>query len=102
MKAQEACKELAEAATCDRVLNAFVLRPVLDAQAAALPWRHVRNAIDHGLTPVDALKTIREDVTTHLVERSETSSTDALHNELEHIQREAYRKFLHYTKHLAV
>jgi hypothetical protein len=94
-------KQLAENALAGFALSSYNMRPVLEAQAAALPWRHVTRSINGKKTPVEALREVRKDATEALVGDSESQSTCAMTNDVARMEREAWRRFLRQTRRLA-
>lgn len=97
----EARQKLADAALKGLMLDTFTIKPALEAQAAALPWRHVLDRATKGRTLAEAVARVREDMTYLLVERSESQSTCAISNESDRMAREAARRFLSSTRRYA-
>jgi hypothetical protein len=86
--------------TAGTLLTPFNLKPVLVAEAEAKPWHQIAHRIKRGADPVAALREAREEATEELVESAPSRSTDGLLNEMDHIQREALRRFLRDTKRI--
>jgi hypothetical protein len=90
---------LTEAITAGTVIDAYTLRPMLTAQANAMPWRKVVARIKKA-GAARALESVREECTELLTERSESRSTCAITNETDRIAREAAREFLRATRRM--
>jgi hypothetical protein len=88
----QARKALAEAALAGRALDSYTIRPALEAQATARPWRLVMARIDDGMDAQAAVAEVREELTENLLTRGESQ---------DRLDREAARYFLHNTKGLA-
>lgn len=98
---EDARKKLSEDALTGLALNSFNIKPALEAQAAALPWRKVARLINRGSTAWGALREVREDATETLLDGRESQSTCAITNDVERAEREALRNFLRQTSRLA-
>ncbi|MFI5814931.1 hypothetical protein ACIA7S_28730 [Streptomyces sp. NPDC051643] len=90
---ERARKALAKGVTEGMVVDSYLLRPVLIAQATAVPWRKVAARIEQA-GAVEALRSVREECMEFLTERSETQSTCAITNESDRLARDAARDFL--------
>jgi len=92
-------KALADVVSTGGYIDAHTLKPVMTAQAEALPWRQVLNRLEKA-GALEALDSVREECTELLLERSESQSTCAITNDLERMRRDAARNFLRNTRRL--
>jgi hypothetical protein len=97
----KARKELAEAALAGRVLDSYTLKPAMEAQAKALPWRLVLRRAEKSGDVVAALAEVREELTENLLDRGESQSTCVISNDTDRLNREAAREFLRTTRRMA-
>ncbi|MGA5340427.1 hypothetical protein ACPCK3_14890 [Streptomyces griseoincarnatus] len=76
-----------------QAITGAMFQNVMDAAAAAAPWRDVLRLTDR-TTVTDALREVRGKATRDLLEHGETISTSALTNEERRTRREGLRAFL--------
>lgn len=91
---EEAARDaLAASLTRGREITGAMFQNVMDAAAAAAPWRDVLRLADR-MTVAAALASVRQQATRALLEHGETTSTSALTNEERRTRREGLRGFL--------
>ncbi|MCC9686891.1 hypothetical protein [Streptomyces sp. MNU103] len=91
---EEAARDaLAASLTRGQEITGAMFQNVMDAAAAAAPWRDVLRLADR-MTVAAALTSVRQQATRALLEHGETTSTSALTNEERRTRREGLRGFL--------
>ncbi|EMF20383.1 hypothetical protein H114_32609 [Streptomyces gancidicus BKS 13-15] len=89
----EARAALAERLITTAVVDASAYETVMEATAAAKPWRDVLR-IAENRTIAEAITAVRDRATSELLEYGESRSTSLIRNEEERMHREALRRFL--------
>ncbi|MFR9675870.1 hypothetical protein [Streptomyces sp. TR02-1] len=85
----------AEALTGDNPFSEQDVERLLSVQAQAQPWHEVEKiAGTGGKDLVDAVITVRREITRNLIQRHERTSTSQLVIEMDRLRRQAEREFL--------
>jgi membrane-bound lytic murein transglycosylase len=89
---------LVDVVTAGRQIDSYTLKPVMEAQAKAQPWRQVLQRMKK-VDAAKAVESVREDCMEVLM-RGESQSTCAITNETDRLARDAARNFLRETRRM--